>query len=170
MKHQGYKDASINVRRMLALSVLALVLTAAMRPTQGDVRLATVRWLQGHWHTAGTGSNQTAEVWRALNDSTWTAFGYTLTGTDTTFKEYLRLEKRGTDITYYATVPNQNGGKAVLFAATAITPDSLVVENPMHDFPSKIVYRRLDDNTLLATVSGLRGDKVIGESTKLVRK
>lgn len=159
---------------MIALAVVLFTTTAwrsshALKP-QRDVRLGTVKWLQGRWQSANAGPRQSTETWRAVNDSTWAAYGYDLNGADTTFREYLRLEKRGTDITYYATVPNQNGGKAVPFAATALTPDSLVVENPMHDYPSKIVYRRLDDNTLLATISGLRDEKVVGETVKLVQR
>ncbi|TWV90755.1 hypothetical protein [Chitinophaga pinensis] len=56
--------------------------------------------------------------------------------------EYLDLSSRNNLLTYTATVVRQNGGKSVSFKQTKIG-DELVFENPTHDFPKKLVYKRI---------------------------
>ena len=44
-----------------------------------------------------------------------------------------------------------------MFTATEVAENLLVVEQPEHDFPQKVVYRREGD-ALTATISGPAGD------------
>ena len=57
---------------------------------------------------------------------------------------------------YVADVPDNKG--LVYFEISEVTKDGFVCENPMHDFPKKLVYQ-LNGSRLSARISG--GDKVI---------
>jgi hypothetical protein len=74
--------------------------------------------------------------------------GYTLKARDTILKEYMRLYK-GSLWTLEVTGVNDT---AVHFKSSRMDSTSFTVENPEHDFPTKIQYR-IQNDTLKATVS-----------------
>ena len=119
--------------------------------------LKPIAWLLGTWQMQEA-NGTLYEQWRVANDSTFTGRGYSIkTGSkDTTLNETLRLEYREGGLTFYAAVAQQNGDKAVPFAATHISADSLRVENPMHDYPTALVYAPTSGG-LLARVRGPKG-------------
>ena len=49
----------------------------------------------------------------------------------------------------------------------ALIPTEAVFENPQHDFPKRIIYRKSGDNTLTTTVDAGEGTKAI--SVALIR-
>lgn len=83
-------------------------------------------------------------------------------------KTYETLEIRMVDgkIKYFATVPDQNDGKTIEFPLTKSSANELTFENPDHDFPKKIVYKKLSPTEISVSVFG-EGEK--GFSLKLVK-
>ncbi len=113
-------------------------------------------WLQGKW--AGTdGGMDFFEDWDSLNGNSMSGQGGAISGTDTVFSEKLKLEQRGEELFY---IPNvkENGG-SVDFKFSGYKNDSIVFENPAHDFPQRIVYFKLPDNKLYACIDGLNAGK-----------
>jgi hypothetical protein len=77
--------------------------------------------------------------------------GITTNGGDTIASEKLKLVVKEDNIFYVADV---KGNKApVYFKMSKIGPDEFVFENPEHDFPKIITYKRVGDS-LKATISG----------------
>ncbi len=145
-----------NIKTNLLLACISLPLLGHAQLSPASP-LKPIAWLLGTWQTAeATGTLY--EQWRVANDSTFTGRGYSIkTGsTDTTLHETLRLEYRAGGLTFYATVVQQNAGKTVPFAATHISPDSLRVENPMHDYPTALLYAPTVGG-LVARVRGPQG-------------
>lgn len=68
------------------------------------------------------------------------------------FFEYLRIEARADGVFYIA---SPRGGGTTEFKLTELSAARVVFENPMHDFPRKIVYTRSGDR-LEAEVGGDR--------------
>jgi len=68
--------------------------------------------------------------------------------------EHVRIERRGADLYYVASPARQATAE---FKATAMTDSSITFENPAHDFPRKIVYRRQGADSLVASIEGPRG-------------
>jgi uncharacterized protein DUF6265 len=65
--------------------------------------------------------------------------------------EQLRLHTAG-DTLVYTALPS--GQSLADFKSTSITATALVFENPTHDFPKKIIYRRVGEDSLVARVEG----------------
>jgi DNA-binding FadR family transcriptional regulator len=54
--------------------------------------------------------------------------------------EFLRIEPRGGTPTYVA---QPGGGTATAFGATVVSDTAVTFENLQHDFPQRIIYRRI---------------------------
>jgi hypothetical protein len=106
-------------------------------------------FLHGTWKTEG---QQNYEHWDTLNSSSMKGFSYSLKSGKMVVSEYLDITRRENEIHYTATVLNQNQGRSIIFSLTR--NDSLFVfENPKHDFPKKIVYRKLIATRVAVEVS-----------------
>ncbi len=66
--------------------------------------------------------------------------------------ESLRLAVEGDRVVYIA---QPNGGAPVRFAATTMSDSMAVFENAQHDFPQRITYRRLREDSLTAQIAGI---------------
>lgn len=106
-------------------------------------------FLEGTWKMD---NKEIYEHWDKLNESSLKGFSYKLDGGRMTISEYLDISEINKEITYTASVLNQNQGKGVSFSLTKID-STLTFENPDHDFPKKIVYQKLNDNEIFVQVS-----------------
>lgn len=130
--------------------------------------LAKVEWLLGRWQNTSE-EGTVSESWSKADDSTFRGSGLFMMGTDTLSKEELRLEQRGEELFYVPTVKNQNEGKAVRFKMTSLTEKTVVFENPEHDFPQKITYARVTNDSLQAEISGKLNGKPNSQSFSMSR-
>lgn len=106
-------------------------------------------FLSGTWKIE---NKESFEKWDLLNETTLKGFSYTEKNGEILVSEYLEISKSGKKTKYFATVKGQNMGKTIAFVLTK--SDSVVVfENSAHDFPQKIMYRKISDNELWVTVS-----------------
>jgi hypothetical protein len=74
-----------------------------------------------------------------------------MNGNDTAFVEKLKLVIKDDNIYYVADIVENK--QPVYFRFTSLTNDGFVCENPQHDFPKKISYRK-DGEKIMATISG----------------
>lgn len=96
------------------------------------------------------------ERWARTDDGFHSGLGWVMAGNDTVFIEHLSLayDSSGT-VSYDVRVPSQNEGGTVRFPLTACIGDSMVFENPAHDFPQRIVYALQSNGDWIARVSGM---------------
>jgi len=106
-------------------------------------------FLQGTWKAE---NEEIYEHWDLLNDRTLKGFSYALKDGQIAVSEYLDISQKGGKWVYTATVLNQNEGKGVAFKLTK-TGDEYVFENPAHDFPKLISYKKLSETEILARAS-----------------
>jgi hypothetical protein len=76
---------------------------------------------------------------------------------DTTPAETIRLLAEGGSYYYEATTSGQNEGQAVKFKLVSYSPDRWVFENPAHDYPQRIVYAFVGQDSLVASISAITG-------------
>lgn len=112
--------------------------------------------LVGEWSDPDTEPGAVAyERWQRADDGTALGMGFVMVEKDTVFIEHLRIAPDSARrLAYHVRVPSQNGGDAIAFALTACAGDSMVFENPAHDFPRRISYALQPDGAWIARVSG----------------
>lgn len=136
--------------------------------------LAKAGWIKGKWENKVTGGRFT-ETWTQENDSVFKGESFFIEekedkSVDTTFAEYIDLAVINGVLTYTVSVKNQNGEKPVPFRLTSATEKQLVFENPKHDFPDKIVYTKINNDSIVAEISGLQNGRDAHEVFPLKRQ
>jgi hypothetical protein len=110
--------------------------------------------LVGQWvDDPGEDSTIFHEEWERLDPRHYQGLGFVMLGNDTVSIEHLNIHLTDTGTFYAAEIPTQNEGKPVYFKLTSAN-DSLVFENPQHDFPQRIVYQPQEPSGWIAFVSG----------------
>jgi len=138
---------------MLKLFFAALLLFAFTPQTQS---LTDISWISGDWQTAPGGRRQIEEHWTAAAGGSIMGVSRTIAGDKTVEFEYLRIEQRA-DAIYYVAHPKARC-PGTDFKLTRATTTEAVFENPQHDFPKRIIYRKTDDG-LTASIDAGEGTK-----------
>lgn len=139
--------------KQLSVFLVCLLLIAC---SEKKFTISDFAWLEGKWE--GTSEKMNFfEEWNSINGNSMHGKGGAISGADTVFSESIKIEQRGEEVFY---IPNvkENGG-AVDFKFVGLKNDSIVFENPLHDFPQRIVYFRLPNNKLYACIDGLNAGK-----------
>jgi len=126
------------------------------------LQLKRASWLLGNW---GNNSNEALfkETWHQKNDSTYFAESIVIIENDTVFYEKVNLVETNDSLIYIVSVKNQNKEKPVAFVMTKSSKNELTFENPKHDFPTKIVYTKITNDSLVATIYGKKEGKETSE-------
>jgi hypothetical protein len=104
-------------------------------------------WLVGTWQEEGKNSY---EVWKE-NSGFLEAESYNKKDGNKIVTEEIKLIKKGNDFYYVPDVAGTQG--SIKFKITSFGKSNFTAENPAHDFPNKIVYEKIDDAHLKATIS-----------------
>jgi Domain of unknown function (DUF6265) len=99
---------------------------------------AGLDWMSGQWCTA-PGDEATEEVWLPPRGDTLLGLSRTVTATDTVAFEYLRIVASEGLLNYIA---QPDGRPPTSFREIARGSTWIRFENPAHDFPRRIEYRR----------------------------
>ena len=107
-------------------------------------------WLSGCWEMR-VRDRFTMEMW--MPPAGGTMMGASRTTRAGVVREYeqLRLHTSG-DTLIYSALPS--GQSLADFRSTSVSETALVFENPAHDFPKKISYRRIGRDSIVARVEG----------------
>lgn len=127
--------------------------------TQPKNELEKTSWLLGVWKSDNP-EGIAYEVWHRENDSVFSGRSYMVKGHDTLPQETMTLQQNGNETYYIPIVNGQNNGQPVLFKMMPAAEATLVFENPEHDFPQKITYTKVGEDSLVAAISG----KINGET------
>ena len=141
-------------RSVLVIFCLLLLTTHASTQT---TTLADLTWISGDWQTAPGGRAQIEEHWKLAAGASMMGMGRTVAGDKTVEFEYLRIEQRADGIYYVAHPKGRCPGTD--FKLTRASATEAVFENPQHDFPKRITYRKGADDSLTATIDGGEGSK-----------
>jgi hypothetical protein len=132
---------------------LGLILTFGCSVNKKDeARLKKMNWLAGSWQQTSEAGTFT-ETWKQ-NGSNLSGKGYLIDANDTIFSETLKIEVRNGEVFYVPIVADQNKGEEVLFKLITSANNRFVFENKQHDFPQRIIYQQISDDSLYARVEG----------------
>jgi hypothetical protein len=151
---------------MKNLIVIALVLLLAgaaaadEHPAPEAPTLADLSWLAGCWAAVG-GEPGSGETWTVADDGVLRGVGRFVKDGVAVATETMEIrESASGELEFIAAPPGQD---PTAFTLTEVVPGEAVFENPDHDFPQRISYRRVDEDRLEATADG----EVAGETKVL---
>ncbi len=144
-------------RHTLTLAIIVcLSFVVFARESIGDLK--QFDWLAGVWKRQGS-KGPIYESWTKVSPRTFEGVSYRVSGADTTYLEFLRLEQFGEEIYYTPKVPENP--YPVAFKLTLADASEFVFENPNHDFPQRIVYLPKSDSEFHARVEGPQDGKIV---------
>lgn len=120
-------------------------------------KIESLAWLAGPWKLV-RGATVIEEQWTQPGGATMIGMSRTQAKGKTAAFEFLRIEERDGKLVYIA---QPQGGPATEFVATSLTPDGVLFENPNHDFPKKIRYRRVSEKCVTASIEDASGKKKV---------
>jgi hypothetical protein len=122
------------------------VLTTQSQPN----RLGRLGWLAGCWELR-TAGRVTLEMWMPPAGEMMLGASRTVAGGAVREYEQLRLHAEGEVLVYTA---SPSGQAQTAFRSVQVSDSGFVVENPAHDFPQRISYRRRGTDSLVARIEG----------------
>lgn len=131
------------------------VLGAELAEAPAADPLAALGWLAGAWHAKRADGSHVEEVWSTPNGESLIGSGRNVSGGKTTFFELLRIEARSDGVFYVA---QPMGGEKTEFRRVPGPDDALVFENPEHDFPRRVSYRRVPEGVRVR-IEGATADR-----------
>ena len=141
---------------MLKLILASLILFTSI-PIQNPT-LADLSWISGDWQTEPGGRRQIEEHWTTAAAGSMMGVSRTIAGDKTVEFEYLRIEQRADGIYYIAHPKARCPGTD--FKLTSASATEAIFENPQHDFPKRIIYRKTEDG-LTASIDAGEGSKSV---------
>lgn len=131
--------------------MLALILAAQLAGPPATIDQMT--WLQGCW--IQTRPNDVIEErWMGPGGGVMLGMGRTLRDGKLRDYEYTRIVEADGSLAYMA---EPSGQEKATFPLKSLTPDMAVFENPTHDFPQRVIYRRLGADQIVARIEGQIG-------------
>ncbi|MGE4346448.1 MAG: DUF6265 family protein [Flavobacteriaceae bacterium] len=142
------------MKKIASISVVALLLlVSCKKENQVEYeKLAKAEWLLGNWqHNSSDGLF--SEKWNVKNDSTFLGNSSFVIEGKVVFSEEVNLVQRGKDL-FYAVKITSEPYEPTEFKLTSSSENKLVFENPENDFPKKITYNRIHNDSIYAEISG----------------
>jgi hypothetical protein len=130
--------------------LILLLLTWTSVLPQPKATIDQAGWLAGCW-SREAGGRIVEEHWMKAAGGTMIGMSRTIANGRTTAYEFLRLVEQDGTLAYIALPSRQ---KEATFVLKSIAPGELVFENPAHDFPQRILYKRDADGSLKARIEG----------------
>lgn len=149
----------------LIATVLSVLFFANCNHTKTEVAhkeiLQLPNWFVGTWQNKTVDGTFT-ENWIQANDTLYSAISTVIVGNDTVFYEQINLQNILDEWHYIVSVKNQssnasviNSEKPVAFKLSSATATQLIFDNPEHDFPTKITYTQINNDSIVADISGI---------------
>jgi len=146
------------------MRILALMLCVA-GCAMAQEEAARLGWMAGCWETRPAPGVSIEEQWMKPAGGVLLGMGRTVKGGRTVFTEFQRIGPVNGKLAYTARI----GTKGMTeFPLLRVSDGEIVFENPAHDFPQRIVYRRNGEG-MLARIEGVDKGKARSEEFPYAR-
>ena len=154
----------------IAFLALATTIFSCKEAEPAPLQIEKASWLIGTWENKSADGILT-ESWTKTNDSVYSGRSYFIKGKDTLHNEFIELWQKGDEVIYSAKVIGENNNRAIPFNMSGDSIKQLVFENPKHDYPQKIVYTKVTEDSIVAEISGkLNRKKFYSEKYPMKKK
>jgi hypothetical protein len=162
------------MNKTLVIILLSIILmTSCKKESQKEVleiklkkefnQLKKANWFIGNWENFSKEATF-KEIWKTKNDSSFVGESYVIVEKDTVFYEKIDLFQSNDSLFYKVSVKDQNKEKPVSFYLTKSNENEVTFENAKHDFPNKIVYTKITNDSLVAVIYGKKDGKEMSEN------
>ncbi len=135
----------------IVLLGVGLLISPACGAQEGRVAITDFAWLVGCWK-GQQGQAIREEYWTRAAGGEMFGIGRALRDEKIREFEFMRIHQTESEIFYTAKPSRQPEGSFKLILSTA---GEVVFENPQHDFPQRITYRKTSDVALAVRVEGV---------------
>jgi hypothetical protein len=140
--------------RLESLVLAGAIASASGAATQEKpvVAIERVAWLQGCWESASP-QRTVEEQWMSPRGRSMIGVGRTVRGDRLVEYELVVLREQDGQLAYQA---HPSGQPSAVFLSRSVGDAEVLFENPAHDFPQRVGYRRDGPDALLAWIEGTR--------------
>lgn len=130
------------MRQILLFVVLLIGASSGrLKAEEATAQLSQMAWLAGTWQRVDLPEGQSGyERWSYDSAQGFNGVGVSERGGKTVFEEKLRILLQDGAVYYVADVAENP--QPVYFKLTELSEHGFAFENPAHDFPQKIAYKR----------------------------
>jgi hypothetical protein len=121
-------------------------------------RIGQVAWLAGCWQQTN-GRRTVDEQWTRPRGGLMLGAGRTVDGDSLVEFEQVRIFERGGRLVYGA---RPSGQEPAEFESILVSDSAVTFENLGHDFPQRVMYRRVGTDSLVGHVEGTRAGRIRG--------
>ncbi|MEX0976394.1 MAG: DUF6265 family protein [Woeseia sp.] len=135
------------------LALRTFLLATFMLPAghAADTGIARLQWMAGCWASTADESGS-GEQWMAPAGRSMLGVSRTIRGSRTVAYEFLRIAEDEDGRIAYTASPS--GQATARFNLLRMSDSEVVFENTTHDFPQRVIYRKLSENGLLGRIEG----------------
>ena len=151
------------IRRFVLLATLLASPIAAQSvprppaPKEGTSAVQQLSWLAGCWRRQAANGRVAEEQWMMPRAGFALGISRTIRGDSMVVEfEQLRLFQKAGKAVYHA---QPSGQTPADFEAKTTTDTMVVFEDPAHDFPQRIIYRKRGADSLIARIEGTMDGK-----------
>ena len=112
----------------------------------------SLSWFSGFWRME-TGDRLIDEFWTPVVNNRMEGNSVTKINGKITDQETIVIEQDSTGNIYYRAKPAKQKGTS--FKLVVLDSLNVVFENMKHDFPQKIIYRKVSEDSLIASIEGI---------------
>jgi hypothetical protein len=143
------------LKRGWVVVLLSAILLLAMSGPLSNARQAPgverLNWIAGCW-ASDDGRERIDEVWLKAAGESMMGMSRTIAGGKTVFTEYAQIREHEGALAYVVSLGLS--AKPVAFKLIKVSESEAVFENPQHDFPKRVIYRRESRDSLFARIEG----------------
>lgn len=143
--------------RMHALLVAAGCSFIAPMALAQDEPLAALSWLAGCWSADGAEPGS-GESWLPPAGGSMLGVSRTVRNGTTVAHEFMQIRSSADGKIVFIALPS--GQREATFPLLSLEADQVTFENPQHDYPQRVSYRRLTAERLVARIEGIREGKL----------
>jgi hypothetical protein len=140
---------------MRHVMLAALLAGAWPAPADAQTGIDRVAWMQGCWQLTN-GDRIVEENWTSPKAGAMLGTGRTIRAGKLVEHEFVLLAERDGRLAYQA---HPSGQPSTTFMSKEMDDTSVVFEDPAHDFPQRVGYRRVAGDQLLGWIEGTLSGK-----------
>jgi hypothetical protein len=131
--------------------IATTVFAASPATAQSAGVVGRLGWISGCWQRTARNGQTIDEQWMAPKGESMLGMSRTVRGDSLIEYEQLRIGARAGHAVYFAA---PSGQKPSEFIAASVSDTLVTFENPQHDFPQRIIYRKRGADSLIARIEG----------------